>query len=167
MFVQYSNLGTLTGRIQFWEQTTIFGTGSTEAGDRFGFALAAGNFNGGLHDDLAIGVPLEDILNIRDAGEVDVIYGSATGLSTTGRAPQIWHQNTTNIEDSIETNDQFGSSLTAWNFGRNEARRPPPDFFLTNFQTADLAIGVPLENIGTIGDAGAVNVIYGSIVPMV
>jgi hypothetical protein len=42
--------------------------------------LVAGDFNRDGKDDLAIGVPLEDLGNIRDAGAVNVIYGSDNGL---------------------------------------------------------------------------------------
>jgi hypothetical protein len=182
VFVQYSDTGPLTGREQVWEQNAIFGsdignlTGSpTEAFDRFGWALAAGDFNADGRKDLAIGVPFETVLvyrgnnvfaNLVNAGEVDVIYGSATGLSITGRAPQQLHQDTINIEDTAEAGDQFGYSLTAWNFGKNETRQVcsitlPPNCFDVAVPTADLAIGVPFEDVGGIIDAGAVNVIYG------
>ena len=52
----------------------------------------------------------------------------------------------------VESGDQFGSVLTAWNFGRSSH--------------ADLAIGVPFEDLATSGatlvDAGAVHAVYGS-----
>ncbi len=78
---------------------------ATEPGDQFGFALAAGDFNFDGRDDLAIGVPLETVVvdrvtffeNIGAAGEVDIVYGSASGLSTSGRATQQFHQNTINV----------------------------------------------------------------------
>lgn len=180
VFVQYSNAGGLAGRVQFWEQSTIFPgcnatcessqNGSpTESGDHFGWALAAGDFNGDGRDDLAIGVPFESVLvnrggnsfeNVLTAGEVDVIYGSASGLSITARAPQQWRRNSI----VIAAGDAFGWSLTPWNFDRNETHQrcgatvciPITD------RTADLAIGVPFQNVGGIIDAGAVNVIYGS-----
>jgi hypothetical protein len=49
--------------------------------------IARGDFNGDGIGDLAIGVPFEDIADgeggtIQDAGGVNVIYGSATGLSS-------------------------------------------------------------------------------------
>jgi hypothetical protein len=182
VFVKYSNTIPLGGRVQFWQQTALFGssisnqTGSpTEPGDQFGFALAAGDFNADARQDLAIGAPGEDVFvargggsfeSVRNAGEVNVIYGSANGLAT-ARAPQQWHQNTINIEDLIEVGDRFGSSLTAWNFGRNESRQIcttiPPKCITVTVRLTDLAIGVPFENVGTIADAGAMNVLYGSL----
>jgi hypothetical protein len=165
--------------VQVWDQTTIFGsqfanfTGSpTEAGDHFGYALAAGDFNADGRKDLAIGVPYEDVLvarggntfeHVSNAGEVNVIYGSPAGLSVTGQAPQQFQQDTINIEDSVEAGDEFGKSLTAWNFGRNETRQVCGLLGCITVPaiTADLAIGVPYEDVGAIVNAGAVNVIYG------
>lgn len=161
--------------VQFWEQSRVFpgaqiinerdGDGSPpEASDFFGAALAAGDFNGDGRDDLAIGVPFEDVLvqrtatsfeQVVDAGAVNVIYGSADGLSITERRPQFWTQQSINIEKTeggAERGDRFGTSLTAWNFGLDDTR-----------PTADLAIGVPFEDLGTVINAGAVNVIYGSV----
>ncbi len=57
--------------------------GNPEYDDRFGAALAAGDFNGDGFDDLAVGAPDEDISET-DAGIVNVLYGSSTGLSTDG-----------------------------------------------------------------------------------
>ena len=141
----------------------------SEEGDQLGLALAAGDFNGDGRADLAIGVPFEDVIVTRngtpvtvvDAGEVDVIYGSASGLSDTVRAQQVWTQGTNGILDSANTGDQFGSSLTAWNFGRNDLVNPGHP--ITVF-TADLAIGVPNEDLAGLSNAGVVHVIYGSAV---
>jgi hypothetical protein len=180
VFVDY-NGGIGTPVTQFWDQSRIFGddndvfefTGSsTESDDRFGRALAAADFNGDGRDDLAIGVPFEDVVvdrgtffeEVTNAGAVDVVSGSTAGLASTGRAPQHWHQNVINIEDQVEAGDLFGTSLTAWNFGRNQTRQvcAPIGFpcFNVTVGTPDLAIGVSLENVGNIADAGAVNVIY-------
>jgi hypothetical protein len=183
VWVVFGAINTASGTNQFWEQSLIFpgstainerdGDGSpTEAGDLFGAALAAGDFNGDGRDDLAIGAPFEDVLvqrsansfgTVVDAGAVTVVYGSATGLSIAGRAPQLWHQQSINIEEEAEAGDRFGSSLTAWNFGRNETRQVcTPVCFRVPVLTADLAIGVPFEDVGSVVNAGAVNVIYGS-----
>lgn len=86
--------------------------GVAEDHDRFGFALAAEDFNGDLQADLAIGVPCED-LPVPDAGAVNALYGSASGLSATvTRADQLWHQDSSNVQDQAEPGDSFGSSLT-------------------------------------------------------
>jgi len=175
VFVVHGLENRILGLGQFWEQNKIFGPtinvlteSATEPGDQFGFALAAGDFNFDGRDDLAIGVPLETVVvdrvtffeNIGAAGEVDIVYGSASGLSTSGRAPQQFHQNTINVEGDAQANDNFGRSLTAWNFGRDESFSLGG--FVTIFRPADLAIGVPFENISDVENAGAINVLYGA-----
>ena len=54
-------------------------TGSA-AGGRAGSAVgSAGDLNDDGYDDLAIGVPYEDVGAIVDAGGVNVVYGSEMG----------------------------------------------------------------------------------------
>ncbi len=162
---------------QFLTQDAVIGGGAVldqaEPFDRFGSSLAAGDFDTGrttrfsnIADDLAIGVPFEDLENepvntfqIRDAGAVNVLYGSAAnesdpidGLSS--RRNQFFTQDTPNIPGEAEEGDRFGSSLAAAEF--SDIGNDPSE--------TDLAIGVPFEDVGSIVDAGAVNVIYGSII---
>jgi hypothetical protein len=108
--------------------------------------LAAGDFNGDTFDDLAIGVPRQDVGDVLNAGVVQILFGSSNGLTSAGN--QIWHQNTSGILDVAEQDDHFGSSLAAGNFSGD--------------QFDDLAIGVVDEAVGTVPEAGAVNVLYGS-----
>ena len=138
---------------QFWSQdtdgiqdTAEGGEDFNQGGDGFGASLAAANFGKGLHADLAVGVPNEDLVGKRFAGAVNVIYGSAAGLSATG--DQFWSQDSAGIENAAEEQDGFGGSLTAAKLGKTSQ--------------ADLAVGVSGENLAGISDAGAINVIYGS-----
>ena len=154
-----SSSGLTSSGSQFWDLNGLGGLYETSA--EFGFAVAAGDFNGDGRADLAIGAPLKDVAGgAVDGGEVDVIYGSSTGLSKTSHPVQIWSQDSAGIAGGSESGDQFGASLTAWNFGKNEFSRVAPGVAIVS---ADLAIGVPHENIGSISDAGAVHVIYGSL----
>ena len=59
---------------------------------------------------------------------------------------QLWTQRSTNIEGAIEAGDLFGTSLAAADFNGDGQD--------------DLAIGVTGQSVGTIANAGAVNVIY-------
>jgi len=136
---------------QFISQSNIPNV-SVEAGDRFGWALAVGDFDSDGRDDLAIGSPGENVGSITDAGMVTILYGSSTGPSLT--RVQNWTQDSSGILDVAEPGDQFGYALSSWNYGKTAH--------------ADLAIGAPFEDVvsastGTLQlDAGAVNVLYGS-----
>jgi hypothetical protein len=85
--------------------------------DHFGAALSAGDFDGDWCCDLAIGKPGQSIFHragpppywYSDAGTVDVMYGSETGLGTVNG--KTWHQNTPGVEGTSEDYDGFGSSL--------------------------------------------------------
>jgi hypothetical protein len=153
---------------QFWHQdTTNPGiVDSAETDDHFGSALAAGDFNGDGRSDLAVGVPDENLVGANgvqqaDAGGVHVIYGSSTGLTESG--DQFFDQGDLGPGRSIKAGDQFGTSLTAWNFGRSET------VFGLVRRTADLAIGVPGEDLFNgqgveFDNAGVVSVLYGQFV---
>jgi hypothetical protein len=129
-----------------WHQDSAGIIGVSEANDWFGRSLAAGDFDGDGYDDLAIGIPLEDVGNVVDAGAVQILYGSAIGLSATGN--QLWTQDNPDILGGAEEDDRFGTSLAAGDFN--------------NFGYDDLAIGVPGENPGGGDSAGVVNVLYGT-----
>ena len=146
--VLYGGAGGLsaTGN-QFWSQNSADILNVSEASDRFGEFLAAGDLDGDSHDDLAVGVPSEDLGdNVPDAGAVNVLYGDAGGLSATGN--QFWHQNSPGVLDAAEGLDAFGGFALAAGDFNNDARD-------------DLAIAVTSENLPSAVDAGAVNVLYG------
>ena len=134
--------------------------GTSETWDRFGTALAAGDFNGDGKDDLAVGSPDEDVGPIVDAGSSNVIYGSApAGLSPTAVLPdRVLDQNSANVEGTSEATDAYSSSGTG--SGGFAAAITAGDY--NNDGRDDLAIGVPGEDVGMVVDAGSSNVIYGS-----
>jgi hypothetical protein len=129
--------------------------GSAEAGDRFGSALAAGDFNGDGYADIAVGAPGESVGSVGAAGSINVIYGSENGLTPAGN--QGWGQNggfdsegapLGDLNGSAEANDRFGQALTAGDFNGDGY--------------TDVAVGVPGESVGNISAAGSIAVIYGS-----
>ena len=146
--VLYGGSSGVSSTDQFWTQDSSGIKDETEGGDRFGAALAAADFNGDGRDDLAIGIPNEDIGGVLDgdAGAVAVLYGSTSGVSDTD---DLWSQDSSNVQDETEGGDQFGFALAAADFNGDNR--------------ADLAIGVPGEDVGSLlnGDAGAVNMLFG------
>jgi FG-GAP repeat len=141
--VLYGSAAKLTGTgSQIFTQDTPGVGSSAEVGDFFGDALATGDFNNDGFTDLAVGVPGESVGTIQAAGAVNVLYGSASGL--TGIGSQIFTQ----VGSAPEPGDEFGFALAAGDFNH--------DGF------ADLAAGAPFESAGSTPGVGAVSVLYGS-----
>ena len=131
---------------QIWSQDSAGVEDSIEPGDRFGAALAADDFNGDGYADLAIGVPNESINGHPNAGSVNILYGSASGLAA--NSDQRFFQDTPGIADFSEDDDHYGTSLMSGDHNGDGY--------------SDLAIGATGEDIGSVTNAGALSVIYGS-----
>jgi hypothetical protein len=107
------SLGTGTGFRQqiLLTQDTAGIPGTGEEGDLFGAGLAVGDFNGDGRADVGIGAPGEDIGTVSNAGAFTIVYGSASGVTTTG-SQQIG-QNTAGVPGNAEKDDVFGTELSA------------------------------------------------------
>ncbi len=130
---------------QLWHQDVPNVNGVAEAYDNFGAALASGDFDNDGYSDLAIGAPGESVSSMPGAGVVQVLYGGPNGVTTAGQ--QVIAQGVNGMRGTAETGDRFGQTL-AW--GRFDGGL-----------TGDLAIGAPDEDVGSVTNAGAVNVVYG------
>lgn len=146
--VFYGSAGGVSDRDQLWFQDSPGVDDESERGDGFGSSLAAGNFGySSREDDLAIGIPGEDIGSRSDAGAVQILYGQpAKGLDATGVPDLFLHQDVAGVDDVTEAGDVFGWSLAAGDFGRSAQ--------------LDLAVGVPAEAVSKPRQ-GAVHVLYG------
>jgi hypothetical protein len=132
---------------QLWHQDSPSVVDRAEPSDNFGRSLGTGDFNGDGFADLSVGVPSEDFGTRSDAGAINVLYGSPSGLQAGVPDDQIWWQNGPGVGDVSEQRDQFGWSLAGGDFNG--------DGFV------DLGVGVNLEDVGATADAGAAAVLYG------
>jgi hypothetical protein len=131
------NTGATPARLITQETSGVSGT--SENGDLFGDALAAGDFDGNGVADLAVGVPGEN----NGRGIVQVLPGTAgTGLGAVNAS--TYSQDTAGVPGVAENDDQFGFAVAAGD--------------ATGDGRADLAIGA----IGENGARGAVSFLPGS-----
>ncbi len=132
---------------KMWSQNSTGVPGASEKSDRFGSALAMGNFDAFGGDDLAVGAPGEAIGPFASAGSVTVLRGSSGGLTSSGA--QQWTQDSAGIDFFADPGDAFGAALATGDFqgDRND----------------ELAIGAPGDDVDA-GDEGSVAIMRGSVV---
>jgi hypothetical protein len=120
--------------------------GKPQRFDWFGHTLGSGDFDADGYFDLAIGAPYETQGGIAQAGAVNVMYGSPSGLQAAGN--QYWHQATPGISGDPGQSEHFGYSLSVSDFNGDN--------------NADLAIGIEQDDVGAAAGAGSAQVLYGS-----
>ncbi len=141
-----SSAGLTAADDQFWTQDSPGIEDTAETYDHVGGALVAGDFNADGFADLGMGASGEGFDTKSRSGAVNVLYGSATGLSAAN--DQFWTQDSSGIRGSTERSDAFGSALASGD--------------LNGDGVTDIAVGVPGESVKGVSGAGAVNVLYGS-----
>ncbi|MEU1472650.1 esterase [Streptomyces sp. NPDC005761] len=121
---------------------------------RGGPAVASGDIDDDGYDDLVTGEPHspDDGGESMTGGVVGVYYGSAgdgpVGAEGPGTPPVWWTQDTPGVPGGSETGDGWGADLSVADTDGDGY--------------ADVAVGAPGEDIGTVADAGAVWVLRGA-----
>ncbi len=130
---------------QFFDQDeTHFDVAQTA--DHFGESLGAGDFDHDGIDDLVIGVPDENVGSDTDAGMFHVLYGTSSGLSTTG--DQAFDLDDPNLVGDSQPLDYFGQALAAGDFD-GDGR-------------SDLAVSAPATSSSSTS-GGGLFVLYGGL----
>jgi hypothetical protein len=145
IIVMHGTSSGLSLAIRLMHQDTTGIPGSRQTGDLFGAALVVADFNDDSFEDVAVGVPRESVTGISRAGYVNLIYGSATGLTSTGA--QGLSQDSSGISESCDGNDYFGTALAAGDFNGDGK--------------ADLAVAAPFDDRPSGTNSGVINVVHG------
>lgn len=119
---------------------------TNETNDHYGRAVAIGDWDGDGYDDLAVGIPDEDVVtgtfpNLiinANAGKVVLYKGTSAGLVAWNSLTEL------DFGGTVTVNGRFGAALTALDFDADGIK--------------DLAVGAP----GANGNAGAVFTFLGN-----
>jgi hypothetical protein len=119
-------------------EMTVYETAPPVAGCTPG---TAPDFNGDGVEDVAIADPEATVDGKATAGQIHIAYGGTGAVQTV-------HEGDAQVHGTIEGDDQFGYSISAYD--------------ANNDGCTDLAVGVPHQNVGTVADAGVVHLLLGA-----
>ncbi|HST82722.1 MAG TPA: integrin alpha [Kineosporiaceae bacterium] len=123
---------------QSWSQASAKVAGVPETGDQFGAAI------GSRWEMAAIGVPGEDQGSKANSGMIQTLTLNAGGAFVPGSK---FTQDTAGVPGQLEAGDRFGAAVAV-------------GISLTGYTGAtDVAVGAPGEDLDTVANAGAVNLI--------
>jgi hypothetical protein len=106
----------------------------------------ASDFNGDGLMDAAVGDPGQSVNGAGQAGVIHIRSGATPGQVGDGADATLTQAD---IGDTPEAGDRFGSVMKIG--------------YLDGDTCADLVIGVPQEDVGTVVDAGVVHVVFGAV----
>ncbi|MEV6835885.1 FG-GAP and VCBS repeat-containing protein [Streptomyces sp. NPDC051133] len=110
------------------------------------FKVAKADFNGDGIGDVANSAAGAYVSGHKNAGQVVVLYGSSTGVSSAKR--NTISQNTSGVPGAAEDGDFFGAELAYADFNGDGYD--------------DLAVGTPDEKVGTDTNGGGLAILWGS-----
>lgn len=109
-------------------------------------ARPVADFNNDGYLDLAVSAPLAYVNGRAEAGQVVVLYGTATGIS--GAKRTVLSQDSAGVPGTAEAGDFWGYDPTAADFDGDGY--------------TDLAVNAPYEDVGSDKDGGTVQILWGS-----
>ena len=109
-----------------------------------------GDVNGDGYGDLILGDytdPRTGVTGGHKGGQISVWYGGPNGPDP-AQKPTVIHQDTTGVPGAGESDDVFGASVSVGDINGDKY--------------ADVVVGAPGEDLGSVQDAGSVTVLFGS-----
>jgi hypothetical protein len=132
-------------------EDSILTSGASSEAEFFGYAIAAGDFDGDGVDDVAVSAYGEDRPPFVDVGTVGVVMGAA-GLGLEPGTSRYWFFTPAQQGmpgDPSEASIQWGIALGTGDFDGNG--------------TSDLVVGAPFESEDGLSDVGTATILYGAL----